>query len=53
MTFFRHLPVTPKSNVGGFNVSCLKCDSHKLRVICEFDSETGDVTVFLFCPCCR
>ena len=36
-----------------FVVSCLKCGSFKLRVITEFDSESGKPQVFLFCPQCR
>ena len=34
-------------------VSCLKCGSFKLRVIGEFDSDAGELRVFLFCPSCR
>ena len=44
----------PKTNANSpfrrFNVSCLKCGSVKLRVIGEFDSETGDMAAYLFCP---
>jgi hypothetical protein len=36
-----------------FMVSCVKCGSFKLRVLGEFDSDSGEVKVFLFCPSCR
>jgi hypothetical protein len=36
-----------------FTVSCLKCGSFKLKVIGEFDSDAGELKVFLFCPSCR
>jgi hypothetical protein len=31
-----------------FNVSCLKCQSYRLKIISEFDSETGETGVYLF-----
>jgi hypothetical protein len=47
-------PTTPAdSPFRRFMVSCLKCGSFKLRVIGEFDSETGEYKVCLFCPSCR
>ena len=47
-------PKTPAdSPFRRFNVSCLKCGSFKLMVIGEFDSEAGELKVFLFCPSCR
>jgi hypothetical protein len=47
-------PQTPSdSPFRRFKVNCLKCDSCKLRVIAEFDGESGEVKVFLFCPKCR
>jgi hypothetical protein len=47
-------PKTPAdSPFRRFAVACLKCGSYKLRVIGEFDSEAGDLKVFLFCPACR
>jgi len=36
-----------------FKVSCLKCGSIKLKVIGEFDSDAGELKIFLFCPRCR
>ena len=36
-----------------FNVSCLKCGSFKLKAIGEFDSDVGELKIFLFCPSCR
>jgi hypothetical protein len=36
-----------------FTVSCLKCGSFKLQVIGEFDSDAGELKIFLFCPSCR
>ena len=47
-------PKTPAdSPFRRFNVSCLKCGSFKLMAIGEFDSEAGELKVFLFCPSCR
>ncbi len=43
----------PDSPFRRFTVACLKCGSFKLRVIGEFDSEAGELNVFLFCPACR
>jgi hypothetical protein len=47
----------PKTNADSpfrrFNVSCLKCNGIKLRVICEYDGEAGEMKVYLFCPKCR
>ena len=34
-------------------MSCLKCGSFKLRVISEYDNESGEGQVYLFCPQCR
>ena len=47
-------PQTPAdSPFRRFTVSCLKCGSYKLRVISEYDSESGEGQVYLFCPQCR
>ena len=47
-------PQTPAdSPFRRFTASCLKCGSFKLRVIGEFDSDAGELKVFLFCPSCR
>jgi hypothetical protein len=35
-----------------FVVSCLKCQSVKLRVIIQYDEDSG-ATVYLFCPQCQ
>jgi len=46
-------PQTPKdSPFRLFNVSCL-CGSHRLKVIAEFDGESGEMAAYLFCPSCR
>jgi hypothetical protein len=36
-----------------FVVHCNKCGSFKLIVISEFDEESGQAAIFLFCPYCR
>jgi hypothetical protein len=36
-----------------FDVSCVKCDSANLKFICEFDDDSGETAVYLFCPRCR
>ena len=47
-------PQTPAdSPFRRFTVSCVKCGSFKLQVIGEFDSDAGELKVFLFCPSCR
>jgi hypothetical protein len=47
-------PQTPSdSPFRRFKVNCLKCNSCRLRVIDEFDAESGEVKVYLFCPQCR
>jgi hypothetical protein len=44
---------SPDSPFRRFVVYCLKCKSSKLRVVGEFDGESGEFNVFLFCPQCR
>jgi hypothetical protein len=47
-------PQTPsESPFRRFKVSCLKGGSFKLQVIGEFDSDAGELKMFLFCPSCR
>ena len=36
-----------------FKVSCLKCESVKLRMVGEFDTDAGELKVYLHCPSCR
>ena len=36
-----------------FTVCCLKCGSFKLRVIGEFNDESGSTKVYLTCTRCR
>ena len=44
-------PQTPAdSPFRRFTASCLKCGSFKLRVIGEFDSDAGELKVFLVLP---
>ena len=56
--FMRREDYQPKttpvdSSFQRFMVSCVKCGSFKLRVMYEFDSDAGEMKVFLFCPSCR
>jgi hypothetical protein len=47
-------PQTPvESPFRRFKVRCLKCGSFKLQVVGEFDSDAGELKIFLFCPSCR
>jgi hypothetical protein len=36
-----------------FDVSCVKRDSVNLKFISEFDDDSGETAVYLFCPRCR
>ena len=47
-------PTTPAdSPFRKFNVTCLKCRSHQLRVVSSYDEESGEVRVSLVCTNCR
>jgi hypothetical protein len=47
-------PQTPaESPFRRFIVHCLKCGSFKLRLVSEYDEESGELAVILFCPACR
>jgi hypothetical protein len=35
-----------------FDVSCVKCNSVNLKFISEFDDQSGETAVYLFCPRC-
>jgi hypothetical protein len=43
----------PDSPFRRFNVACLKCGSVRLRVVGQFDVDSGEVKIFLSCPQCR
>jgi hypothetical protein len=36
-----------------FNIECVKCKSVNLKFISEFDDESGETAVYLYCPSCR
>ena len=36
-----------------FDISCVKCNSVNLNIIGEFNDESGEQAVYLFCPRCR
>lgn len=36
-----------------FDVTCLQCQSYRLRLVSEYDEESGELAVVLFCPQCR
>ncbi len=56
--FMRREDYQPRQTPGDspfrqFDVSCLKCGSYRLRLVSEFDEESGEIAVVLFCPQCR
>jgi hypothetical protein len=46
-------PTHADSPFQAFNVSCLKCGSHKLKIIRESSVESDQPGIYLFCPGCR
>ncbi len=36
-----------------FDVSCVKCGSVNLKFISEFDDDSDETAIYLFCPRCR
>ncbi len=43
----------PDSPFRQFDVNCLRCSSYRLRLVSEFDEESGRLSVVLFCTRCR
>jgi len=47
-------PQTPDASpFRQFDVKCLKCSSYRLRLISEFDEQSGGLSLVLFCTRCR
>jgi len=47
-------PQTPAdSPFRGFDVKCLKCHSYRLRLVSEFDDDSGELRIILTCTRCR
>ena len=36
-----------------FDIACVKCNSAEIKIIGEFDEESGELAVSLYCPRCR
>jgi len=43
----------PDSPFRQFDVRCLRCSSYRLRLVSEFDEESGRLLLVLFCTRCR
>ena len=43
----------PESPFRKFDAKCLKCGSHQLRLVTEFDEDAGEVRLVLVCVKCR
>jgi len=43
----------PDSPFRQFDVKCLKCSSYRLRLVSEFDEQSGGLLFVLFCTRCR
>lgn len=36
-----------------FDISCVKCNSVNLKIVGEFNEDSGELAVFLYCPRCK
>lgn len=43
----------PESPFRKFDVKCLKCGSHQLRVVTGFDEDAGEIRLMMICVKCR
>jgi len=51
---FGHRPEPRKVSASPFKlfiVRCGKCQGERLRVVSDMDADTGEIAVFLVCPC--